>query len=70
MLSIHKTIETKRLLNYWKNILQKNMGRKREFVDAEISARLWLTADEVESPPLESPIETPPTWTESTLLPT
>jgi hypothetical protein len=60
----------KKIATILKEYSAKKYGRKREFVDAEISARLWLTADEVESPPLESPIETPPTWTESTLLPT
>jgi hypothetical protein len=50
-----------------KEYSSKKYGRKREFVDAEISARLWLTSDDTSLPPTSPEIlsvSTPP-WDSS-----
>jgi hypothetical protein len=53
--------QSKKIAWILKEYSAKKYGRKREFVDAEIQARLWMTPNEEELP--ESPEGMPPeTW--------
>jgi hypothetical protein len=54
-----------------KEYSSKKYGRKREFVDAEISARLWLTSDDTALPVTpEAPfISTPIAPSDSSVAP-